>query len=365
MDTTLRQDIEYSLKKNIIENIQNNVFTGCSVGYTYNALNPVDQVVYSYGYSGRSFQFEQVDNQTVFDLASLTKPLVTVLAILVLLEEKKIALSDPLADFFNLTQPWQKDIHILHLLEHSSGLPAHREFFHELITHPMETRERILIERILEEEAEYLPGEGEVYSDLGYILLGKIVEKISGEPLDIFWENKITAPVGLNNGLFFNRNEKGKDMTFCSTGHCQWSNKELYGLVNDDNCRSIGGVAGHAGLFGSAKAVLEFCSILLKIYKGSYSHPNLSFCQIKNRMIARRGRWVLGFDTPSENRSSSGSYYSKQTLGHLGFTGTSFWLDLMQNRIVVLLTNRVLCGGSNIEGIQKFRPLIHNVIMKR
>jgi CubicO group peptidase (beta-lactamase class C family) len=364
MDRTLREDIEHSLKKNIIDSIQNDVFTGCSVGYTYDTLNPVDQNIYSYGYSGRYSQFEPVDNKTVFDLASLTKPLVTVLSILVLLTEKKITLSDSLAGFFNLSQPWQKDIHILHLLEHSSGLPAHREFFKELITLPMEKREGVLTKRILEEEAEYLPGEGEVYSDLGYILLGKIVEKVSGEPLDIFWENKITGPVGLKNELFFNRNEKGKYLTFCSTGYCQWSNKELYGLVNDDNCRSIGGVAGHAGLFGSVKAVLEFCSILLKIYEGSYAHPNLSFNLIKDRIFVQKGRWVLGFDTPSGKKSSSGSYFSRQTLGHLGFTGTSFWLDLMQKRVVVLLTNRVLCGG-NIEGIQKFRPLIHNIIMKR
>ena len=360
----MREDIECCLKKNILKNIKNNVFTGCSVGYAGVEKNSIYHQVYSYGYLGRYPQLEPVDNKTVFDLASLTKPLVTSLAILVLLKEKKIDLSDSLAEFFERVEPWHKNVQIIHLLEHSSGLPAHREFFRELITLPEEKREIVLLQRIMEEEPLYLPGEGEVYSDLGYILLGKIVEKASGETLDSFWKNKIIGPTGLEKELFFNRNEKCKDKAFCLTGYCQWSNKELYGLVNDDNCRSIGGVAGHAGLFGTAEAVLEFCQLLLKIYQGSYSHPNLSFAPLKKRMANKRGRWVLGFDTPSGKQSSSGIYYSDQTLGHLGFTGTSFWLDVMQERVVVLLTNRVLCGD-NIVDIQKFRPLIHNIIMKR
>lgn len=352
------------LEKIVVENIKNNVFSACSVGIIEGGSSSYNKTVFHYGDSGRSGGAEPLDDTTIYDLASLTKPLVTVLSVLALVEMGKLKLSDPLADYFDVPSDRYKQIQIHHLLEHKSGLPAHREYFKQLIRFPQTDRLNWLIDCILNESLEADPGCREVYSDLGYILLGKIVENVSGEKLNDFWQRTVISPLGLEDGLFFNVNKKLKGNVVPATGYCQWSNRELCGLVNDDNCRSLGGVAGHAGLFGSAEGLVQFCEILLKMYDGSYNHPALSFDLVRRKLQNDHGRWILGFDTPTGAQPSSGNYFSDETIGHLGFTGTSFWLDCRSRRGVVLLTNRVLYSD-DVSSIRKFRPLVHNTIIEK
>ena len=363
MDAELHNRIQKSLEYIVTKNLKNGVFSACSVGYFEEKNSSVHSRVYHYGGLGKVLGSEPVDDKTIFDLASLTKPLVTSLCIQALVESGNLKLHDPVHTFFDVHDGLCKQMKVIHLLEHTSGLPAHREYFTTGIKLPEDEREAAILKSIVNEELMYEPGRGEVYSDLGYILLGKIVEKISGEKLDRYWEKTIVRPLGLEKGLFFNRNQKVKGKIFPATGICQWSNKELSGVVNDDNCRSLGGVEGHAGLFGSADALLKLMAALMKMYTRAYTHPNLSFEVMRNALHAKSGRWVLGFDTPSRPVSSSGKYFSDKTIGHLGFTGTSFWLDCTKRRGVVLLTNRVLCG-EDLTPIRKFRPQVHDAILK-
>lgn len=363
MDKELLRQLDFSLGEVVAENIKNNVFSACSVGIIEGGTYP-EKTIFHYGITGRAAGGKQVDNRTIYDLASLTKPLVTSLSILALIEEGKLKLSDSLADFFPRLADVHKKIKIINLLEHTSGFPAHRAFFKELITTVENEREAVIIGRITQENLLFEPGAGELYSDLGYILLGKIIEKVSGEKLDSYWQRIILGPLGLEKGLFFAANRNVKASSFSATGFCQWSNRELCGVVNDDNCRSLGGVAGHAGLFGTIEALVQFCEIILKMYCGTFIHPKFSFELLRERLTHKRGRWVLGFDTPSGLVSSSGKHFSFLTLGHLGFTGTSFWLDCKKMRGVVLLTNRVL-GSEDLDLIRKFRPQIHDLIMEK
>jgi CubicO group peptidase (beta-lactamase class C family) len=225
-------------------------------------------------------------------------------------------------------------------------------------------REKVLFERIQEEDVIAEPGKHELYSDLGYIILGRLVEKVSGEKLNVFWKKNVISPLDLDKSLFFAVNNNFGRIPLASTGSCQWSNKELCGLVHDDNCRSIGGVAGHAGLFGTAAGVLSLMEIMLRMYNNNYAHPSFSFDPVRARLKENHGRWVLGFDTPTGHVPSSGKHFSSKTLGHLGFTGTSFWMDCRQKIGVVVMTNRVLCTA-DLEGIRRFRPIIHDCIMEK
>ena len=363
MDTELNEKIRKALDIIVGENIKKNVFTGCSIGVIEQNRSSFNTAIFNYGQSGKVLESKPVENSTLYDLASLTKPLVTSLCILALVDKGRLSLADPVSNYFDLCGDIGKRIQVIHLLEHSSGLPAHREYYKEYLTLPCKERDVAIVRSISKEDLTFDPGSSELYSDLGYVLLGKIVEKIVGEKLDQYWKKTILGPLRLHKGLLFTKNHPVKGKVFGTTGRCQWSNKELSGLVNDDNCRLLGGVAGHAGLFGTADALVQLTSTLLKMYNGSYTHPAISFELMREALKRKKGRWVLGFDTPSKPTSSSGTYFSDKTIGHLGFTGTSFWLDLEEMRGVVLLTNRVLCN-EDLTGIKKFRPTVHDVIQK-
>ena len=363
MDTELNIQIKNALDKIVHVNIKNNVFTACSVAVFEKTKSSFESVSYHYGQSGAVAQSKPVDNRTIFDLASLTKPLVTSLSVLSLVEKGKLNLNDPISNYFDFPGDLGKRIQIIHLLEHTSGLPAHREYYKEYISFPKKQRKAAIVRSIGEEDLIFDPGSGELYSDLGYILLGNIIENIVEEKLDEYWSKTILSPLKLENGLFFTKNKQTKGKVYGATGRCQWSNKELCGLVNDDNCRLMDGVAGHAGLFGTTDALMQLTSTLLRMYKGSYTHPAISFDLMREALKFKKGRWVLGFDTPSRPVSSSGKYFSDKTIGHLGFTGTSFWLDCREMRGVVLLTNRVLCD-EDLTQIRKFRPKVHDVVLK-
>lgn len=345
------------------EALKKQVFTACSVGFFIKKENATEGDILNYGSAGEGQNIFPVDDETVFDLASLTKPLVTSLSVLALLEEGKLNIEDRLAKFFETSSAGKKNITLLHLLSHSSGLPAHRPYYKKLMDLPHAERMDRLIDWILAENLLFKPGVDNLYSDLGFILLGRIIEKISGESLDEYWERKIITPLDLENELFFASKRKTAHMVCAATGVCGWSKSGLCGKVNDDNCRALGGVAGHAGLFGSAKAVLSLCENIMLQFQGDRPHPSYSSEYLRKVFSTKQGPWMFGFDTPSAGLSSSGKYFSDLTVGHLGFTGTSFWIDLQGGIAIVFLTNRVICGES-LTPIKRLRPLLHDIIME-
>ena len=309
---------------------------------------------------------DKVGNRTFYDLASLTKPLVTVLSLLALREEKKIFWDDTIGSLLSLDVPQDKEnIRLIHLMSHCSGLPAHRPYYKDLINIPPALRKKEIIRRILNEDLQHKNGWKTIYSDLGYILLGNIIEKKTGQGLDEYWQRKICVPLLLQNKLIFPKKRDIQKEEFASTGFSfMTTDKKLSGIVHDDNCRLLGGIAGHAGLFGTVDGVLSLCVHILKGFADMARHPSFSN-DILREVLTRREKspFTMGFDTPSPTASSSGHYFSKNSVGHLGFTGTSFWIDLQQKICIVFLTNRTFYGVDN-EKLKKVRPAVHDLIMK-
>ncbi len=318
---------------------------------------------FNYGFTNGE-KLSVITEKSIYDLASLTKPLVTALCIFELINRGQLHFADSLEKFFKETPSDKKKINLLNLLNHCSGFPAHNLYVNKLKNFPMQERGKNLIKMILSEKLQYKPGSYTIYSDLGYILLGKIIEQVSGKSLDNLWRESFSIPLKLEKELFFRRNEVSNSRDFVETGICSWSNKRLYGVVNDDNCRILHGVAGHAGLFGTARGVLKLCEhVLSKYRKRCFPVFSEKKAENANLLDINPGSWFYGFDTPSGAFSSSGKYFSKQTVGHLGFTGTSFWLDLTRGIGVVFLTNRVLLSEDTLQ-IKKLRPKVHDITMK-
>ncbi len=313
---------------------------------------------------------EPVTLNTVFDLASLTKPLATALAVADLIASGQLSQKTCLRDALPAACGTGKaEITIDMLLRHRSGLPAHRPYFKSLPAPvPGIAAGKCLRQLVLEEPLEYEPGSKEIYSDLGFILLAWVVEHLSGVRLDTFVNDRIFAPLKIYD-LFFNplcsdltRPEKDKSsLVFAATSHCPWRRKMMLGEVEDENAWAAGGIEGHAGLFGTAAGVHRLCCQILhalenKATKVINSSVIRCFADKNNGMVR-----PAGFDSPSEGNASSGRFFSKRSVGHLGFTGTSFWIDPDNGLITVLLTNRVHPSRENIN-IRKFRPRIHDLI---
>ncbi len=339
------------------------MFSACSLGFYKSEQGKISRKIFNYGRTGLGCEKNLVCEKTFFDLASLTKPLVTSLVFLFLVDKGIIKFEDNLAKFFSRVDSDKQLIKLHHLLTHTSGLPAHKPYFKELVKLPVILRWNLVIEKILSEKLSYCPGKYCLYSDLGFILLGCILERVTGEPLDIFWKKNILQPMKIKNELFFANKINTEKYSFVETGTCPWSKTILRGLVNDDNCRVLGGVAGHAGLFGTISGVLTFIEKLSSEIQGKTSILRFSTETIQTFLKKKKNTsWINGFDTPSAGCSSSGDYFSDMSFGHLGFTGTSFWMDIKKGCGVVMLTNRVLCGD-DLNPIRKLRPLIHNLVM--
>ena len=367
----LKQEIESLLSTAVHKKI----FPGAAVGISGMVGGRREELLITYGNASLIPERVPMVKEVIFDLASLTKPLATTLAVLCLIKEKKIDLEESLPDL--LQKPMDKNkgyITLRNILSHSSGFPGHRDYYKELVTYPPGDRKEIIIDWIIKEKLIYRPGSQSLYSDIGYILLGNIIEKKSDQRLDRFVAEKIMKPLGLEKGIFFNpfaeenREKLLRNKIFAATEDCPWRHKVLCGEVHDDNAYALGGVAGHAGLFGDIESVLRLITLLLDMWQDKKDHPNISKADLQRFMIRQReidkSTWALGFDTPAARGSSSGKYLSTTSAGHLGFTGTSFWMDREKDLGIVLLTNRIHPRRDNA-GLKEFRPRFHDAVVKR
>jgi len=363
--------LQTEIKKLLEKGVEDEVFPSAAAGIVYGLGREKKQLTTFCGNASLYPQKRALKENNYFDLASLTKPLATTMAILCLLKERKIEINEKLTKLFkNKIKGEKRDISVRHLLSHSSGLPAHREYFKKL-KGIKENKTEFVEKLILQEPLEYTPGKSAIYSDLGFILLGRIIEIKSGYPLEEYIKQKVLAPICLEKEIFFNRlpqikNNKKKD--FAATEHCPWRKKVLCGEVHDDNCYSMGGVAGHSGLFGNITAVTTYVGTILDLWKGEGKHPYIEkkdlevFLSAENKKTC--SNWALGFDRPAAKDASCGGYFSEKSVGHLGFTGTSFWIDPEKEIAIVLLTNRVHPSRENIK-IKKFRPYFHDKVMEK
>jgi CubicO group peptidase (beta-lactamase class C family) len=320
-------------------------------------------------------------SEVVFDLSSLTKPLATTLAVMLLVKDRRLDLDDRVTRFFHNFGVHQKThVTFRHLLTHSSGLAAYRPFYKEIALLERKGRPNFVgsreakewvFEQIHREKLEAAPGTRAVYSDLGFMLLGQLVETVSGQTLDRFCRARIFAPLGLRAMSFIDlsqirtkRVEPIAEM-IAPTQRCPWRKRVLCGEVDDENAFAMGGVAGHAGLFGSASDVDQLANRLKAAWRGE---PGLLPAGMIDQMwtvdasVAGSTR-TLGWDSPSPVRSSAGTRMSPRTVGHLGFTGTSLWMDLERDVNVTLLTNRVHPSRDN-DKLGEFRPRIHDLVME-
>jgi CubicO group peptidase (beta-lactamase class C family) len=304
---------------------------------------------------------------TVFDLASLTKPLATTLCMMVLVQQGRVTLDQRLGRFIpDFSHTDKKGIAVRQLLGHTSGMPHYRAYFEVLRKRPPSERKDGIRKLLLAEALMHKPGTVCVYSDPGFMILEWLIEAVSEKPLDRFVQESVYAPLRLRD-LFFipldDARHRGHH-DYAATENCPWRGKILEGEVHDDNAYVLGGVAGHAGLFGTAKDVYTVLQDLLNTYQGE-SNTGIFDQDLVQSFFHRHspvGTWALGFDTPTRPDSSSGRYFSDQSVGHLGFTGTSFWVDLKKGIVVILLTNRIHPTREN-EKIKPFRPRLHDAVM--
>jgi CubicO group peptidase (beta-lactamase class C family) len=317
----------------------------------------------AYGYSN-IFTRHKTMAATVFDLASLTKPLATTLAIMNLIDQGRLELEQDLETVlpeFKKTE--KKKIKIKHLLSHNSGLPDYRPYYIGLKHQPRDDRKRRLNEMLVNEPLLNPIGETVLYSDLGFMILGWAVERLSGRHLDRFVAEQIYKPPVISNLFFPSADTRTLDLQFAATEICFWRKRLITGVVHDDNAYVVGGIAGHAGLFGTAEGINGLLLELLSAFHHGPSRLSLKTGLVR-KFLTRYDdtERALGFDCPSSTGSSCGRYFSKSSVGHLGFTGTSFWVDLERSIIVIMLTNRIHPSREN-ERIRAFRPQLHDAVM--
>ena len=311
------------------------------------------------------FARRPMTTETIFDLASLTKPLATVPAVMILVQQGLIGIEQELGDILPAFNRDQKaNIKVKHLLYHTSGLADYRPYYKEIDQLPTQNRKPALRNLLANEPLINPIGKEVLYSDLGFMILEWMIEHVSGSRLDHFAYETIYNPLGLDNLFFVDLSEKKRRGLYAATEQCLWRKTLLTGQVHDENAYVVGGIQGHAGLFGTAAAVHMLVGRLLSAYQGSV--PDDLFQTKMVRLFFKRlpnTDKALGFDAPASRDSSAGRYFSPNSVGHLGFTGTSFWMDLDCSIIVILLTNRVHPSRDNT-AIKAFRPKLHDTIMQ-
>jgi serine-type D-Ala-D-Ala carboxypeptidase len=313
---------------------------------------------------------------TVFDLASLTKPLATTLALMVLAGRGQLDLSTPLGEVLpdQWLPPDKRPLTLRSLLTHRAGLPAWRPFYQELLAAPPKARPTLLERLAAAAPLEYPPDTATLYSDLGFMLLKAVAEGVSGETLDRFCREEIYQPLGLKTLGFIplpktvqtdpateNRPPKTENPIFAATEPGLIAGRPPAGEVHDENAWAAGGVAGHAGLFGLGREVFRLVASLWQAYSGKETGP-LTPAAVRLFLTVPAGAdRACGFDIPGPDPATraAGRYFTPRSVGHLGFTGTSFWLDLETGQMVVLLTNRVHLGRDDKTRIAAFRPRFH------
>lgn len=322
-----------------------------------------------------------VQTSTIYDLASLTKPLATVTSLALLIQQGRCRLNDRVTHHLpECADSPLEGATLWHLLTHSSGLPGWRGFYERLSptgTVPVSIEERdrakqSVLAFIASETPVYERGTRSLYSDLGFMLLGMIIERCSGQSLGELFRERIGEPLGevrmefvlaehVNDFVEGSREEGG----VASTEVDQWRGRLLCGEVHDQNAAALGGEAGHAGLFGTAAAVLAVTGEWMHSYHGRKAILDQAIARefTRRQMKQTASSWALGWDTPS-GRSSAGRYFPPESFGHLGYTGTSVWVDPVHELEVVLLSNRVHPTRRN-EAIREFRPMIHDLVYQQ
>ncbi|MDB4991714.1 MAG: Beta-lactamase class [Myxococcaceae bacterium] len=348
--------------------LRKHVFPGavCAVGRLGSSRAGATSSVRFTGRAGRLAPNEaQVQLDTPYDLASLTKPLVAVAA-LRLAQRGALDLQEPVWRFLpELEHTHGGDSSLALLLSHRAGLAAWSGLYKELDA-PAGSAEmkRFMLHAAATRVAEHWRAGQSLYSDLGYMIAGEAIARAAGAPLEQVVRSEVTAPLGLDTQLFYPASlpatERRELATrVAPTELCGFRQRVMRGEVHDENCYALGGVAGHAGVFGTADAVLSFGLAVLSALEGRSRW--LDQALLRWALASRGEGHVIGWDTKSAEGSSAGEQFSDRSFGHLGFTGTSIWCDPTRRLCAVLLSNRVHPTRENI-AIRAFRPRFHDAM---
>ena len=349
------QDDRFASAFGILEKaIAARAFPACSLAITFGGELVAHKALGRFTYDPAS---PQVTTASIFDLASLTKILATTAAAMILYERGLLDLDAPVSAIvpeFADDDDHRREITLRMLLAHSSGLPAYEKLF--LLA---QTREDLL-QAAFTTPLAAAPGARAEYSDIGFIILGVVLERLSDEPLDAFCQREIFGPLGMTHTTF-NPTPALRDCIPPTADDRTFRHRIIQGEAQDENANALGGIAGHAGLFSTAEDLAIFAHAML-----NGGHPILRSSTIElfsRRESAPEGTSrALGWDTPSAP-SQSGKYFSPRSFGHLGYTGTSLWIDPDRQLSIALLGNRTWPDCQN-QVIKQVRPAFHDAVME-
>ncbi len=349
------QDSFFDNAFNLLQDaIAKHVFPGCSLAVTNNGKLIALKSLGHFTYEPDS---PEVLPESIFDLASLTKVLATTTMAMLLYERGLLDLELPVAAIipqFAADDSRRPEVTLRMLLAHSSGLPAYEKLF--LQAHSRDQILRAAIATPLSAD----PGVRAEYSDIGFIVLGIALEKIADETLDRFCQREIFGPLGMVRTSFNPSNTWRASISPTADDHT-FRKRTVQGEVQDENASVLGGIAGHAGLFATTHDVALFAHAMLSGGRPILRPETLAL--FTKRQSAPEGTSrALGWDTPSPP-SQSGKYFSAHSFGHLGYTGTSLWIDPARQLSITLLTNRTLPDCSN-HAIKQVRPAFHDAVIE-
>lgn len=320
--------------------VKNKAFPGASLIIGYRGFTVFDDSEGRLDYSNASVK---VTGDTIYDLASVSKAVGTTTAAMILVESGRLLLNARVQDYLPEFKGANKDqVLVKNLLNHSAGLPSDLPLYKEAKGYQQ------ILKRVLETPLVYDPGSKTLYSDLGMILLGEIISRAAGQPLDRFLAEHLFIPLGMKS-TFYNPPRKMLGR-IAPTENDPWRHRIVRGSVHDENAYAMGGVAGHAGLFSSAHDLALFAQMMLN--GGIYDHRRYLNPDTIEHFTAVQGTseavHALGWGKPTV-ANWTGETFSAAAYGHNGFTGTLLWIDPQKQLFVILLTNRVYPSRQNLK----------------
>jgi CubicO group peptidase (beta-lactamase class C family) len=344
--------------------VQQCIFPGAAFGVLY----PEEQfAIESVGRLTYQPDWPQVQTDTIFDMASLSKAMATTSMAMLLWQRGQLDLDEPVAQRVPkfLESAFENEslgdvrsaITPRMLLAHCSGLPAYAPLYKTCATATE------LLEACLHMPLESAPGTEAVYSDIGFILLGHLLEQIAGESLESFCQREVFVPLGMSSTVYCPPAELRASIPPTADKE-NFRGRILQGEVHDGNCWRLGGISGHAGLFSNVPDTLRLADCLLNGGGNIFRPETISTFTTRQNRPPSSG-WALGWDTPTVP-SSSGRWFSTHSVGHLGYTGTSLWIDFDKHVAIVLLTNRTYPGddAAASEAMKSMRPRFHDALMR-
>jgi CubicO group peptidase (beta-lactamase class C family) len=318
--------------------LEQSLITGAAPGAAI-AVGRYGRLVLLRGYGTQDHRpgFPPATDSTLYDVASMTKVVATTTAIMLLIDDGLLSLDDRIGRHL---PEWRgstakEAVTIRNLLLHDSGLPAYGPLYRELRGPEQYLR------RIAAMSLEYEPGSRMQYSDYGVILLALLVERLSGQPLDAFMQQRIFGPLSMRDTGFNPLSRHALERIAPTEVDTTLRHRHIHGEVHDENAFALGGVAGHAGLFSTARDLAIFAQLMLN--RGEYGgrrYIRAETVDLFTRRHSAQSSRALGWDTPA-GTTSAGAFFTPASYGHTGFTGTSIWIDPQRDLFVILLTNRV------------------------